>query len=211
MDLLYEDRHLLIVHKPAGISTEPHLEEKLKKLLDSREKKPCYLRFIHRLDRWVEGVVLFAKSSKALTRFQELFHLRKVKKIYRAQVEGQIQGEGFLVDFLLKKEGHSVPVQEGVEGAKRAELFYRALDYRKGCTLLEIELQTGRYHQIRSQFASRDHPVLGDLQYGSSVNRGGVLDLCHVEFSCPYPILNGPLENLHIEIYRRIDQKRFGV
>jgi 23S rRNA pseudouridine1911/1915/1917 synthase len=176
--ILYEDNHCLAVAKPAPLLTQgvppgiPTLEAQVKAYLKQRYQKPgnVYLGIPHRLDRPVSGVVLFARNTKAARRLAEQFQERRVRKIYWALVEGEVAGvDGSWEDWLLKipEEARTEVVRAEVPGARRAILRYRCLRSGADWTLLEIEPETGRMHQIRVQAARRSHPVWGDFLYGA--------------------------------------------
>ena len=184
LDILLEDGPLLAINKPPGIITQgaprgvDGLVELTKRYLKEKYDKPgnVYLGIPHRLDRPVSGVVVFSRNSKCAARLGEQFAQRQVRKIYWACLERPPAKEtGSLVDWLYR-----IPDQPRVEvstedtpGARRAELSYRVLARRRGRALVEIELQTGRMHQIRIQFASRGCPVVGDSQYGARTTFAG--------------------------------------
>lgn len=178
-EILLDDGPLLAVNKPAGLLTQgvpegqPSLEYLLKAHLKSTMEKPgnVYLGVPHRLDRPVSGIVVFAKNSKAAARLAEQFRERSVRKIYLAVVEGlPIPTEGRLVDWLLKdaEKAHVTVAAKENPLAKRSILDYEVIASRNGRSLVQIELQTGRMHQIRVQFASRGWPIVGDFQYGAT-------------------------------------------
>lgn len=182
-DILLEDGPLLAVNKPAGLLTQgvpqgiPTLEAMVKAYLKERYGKPgnVYLGIPHRLDRPVSGVVVFARNSKAAARLAEQFREREVRKVYWGIVERPLESpQGELVDWLLKipEQARVEVVAPGTPGARECRLSYRTLETGSGSagggpTLLEIELHTGRMHQIRVQLASRGSPILGDFQYGA--------------------------------------------
>src|SRR5207253_9054748 len=177
--ILYEDNHCLAVAKPAPLLTQgvppgiPTLETLAKAYVKERYNKAgrVYLGVPHRLDRPVSGVVLFARSTKAAQRLAEQFRQRQVRKVYWAVVEGDVAPEeGDWQDWLLKvrEEARSEIVAVEAPGAKSAALHYRVLQRLDGGTLLEVEPQTGRSHQIRVQAASHGWPVLGDALYGAT-------------------------------------------
>ena len=129
-----------------------------------------YLGLVHRLDRPTSGVVVFALTSKAAKRLSEQFRVGSVRQIYWALVEGKAPKEGTLVDW-LRRRGPTSHLVKGTNG-QRAELSFRRLRYRKGVSWVEIELATGRHHQIRVQFSHRGYPVIGDFRYGSKIKFG---------------------------------------
>lgn len=197
MDVLYLDQHLLIVYKRAGLLTQPSpqeeksLEQEAKAYLKERlaKKGAVFLHAVHRLDKVASGLVLFAKSSKALRRLQESFRKRDCQKIYRAVVEGKGLKGGKLQHFLRHEHLRAVAVCPSSKDAKEALLSYRVLEEYENTTLLEIELFTGRYHQIRAQFAAIGHPLLGDFKYGAKKpfkEQGIALE--HHELSIKHPI-----------------------
>jgi 23S rRNA pseudouridine1911/1915/1917 synthase len=178
METLYEDNHLLAVNKPAGLPTMgvqddvPSLLSEAKQYVKHRYRKPgnVYLGIVSRLDTPVSGVVLLAKTSKAASRLAEQFRNRSVKKTYWAVVEGRVDpGRGALRDYLRKDERHRRMhiASAKTPNAKEAKLTYHTLCMLDDMTFLEIQLETGRKHQIRLQFAHRGNAVVGDRKYGS--------------------------------------------
>ncbi|HJT78521.1 MAG TPA: RluA family pseudouridine synthase [Gemmataceae bacterium] len=175
--ILFEDNHCLAVAKPAPLLTQappgvPSLEAWVKAYLKERYHKPgnVYLGIPHRLDRPVSGVVLFARNTKAARRLAEQFQERQVRKVYWAAVEGVVEpAEGTWEDWLLKlpEEARAERVAAETQGARHARLRYRTLKAGPGWTLLEMEPETGRMHQLRVQAASRRWPICGDALYGS--------------------------------------------
>lgn len=178
MDILYEDNHLLVVIKPAGILSQADKtgdEDMLtmcKEYIGDKYNKPgaVYLGLVHRLDRPASGVMVFARTSKAAARLSEQFRERRPRKEYIAIVEGELTGEDVWNDRLQKREGHVHVVKSG---GKPARLSWRAVETRsmdasgKPVSLIHVHLGTGRAHQIRVQFASRRHSIVGDFRYGS--------------------------------------------
>jgi 23S rRNA pseudouridine1911/1915/1917 synthase len=186
--VLFEDNHCLAVAKPAPLLTQgvppgvPTLEGLVKAYLKEKYHKPgnVYLGIPHRLDRPVSGVVLFARNTKAARRLAEQFQSRQVRKVYWAAVAGAVDpAEGVWEDWLLKvaEEARTERVEAGTAGARQAVLRYRTLQGGDGWTLLEVQPETGRMHQIRVQAAVRGHPVLGDVLYGSARPFGPATEL----------------------------------
>ena len=177
--ILCEDGPVLAINKPAGLLTLgahdpaiPTLERQVRSFLKEKYQKPgnVYLGIPHRLDRPVSGVILFAKNSKAAGRLAEQFRERRVRKIYWGiTTHRPEQPEGCLSDWLLKEpdKAHVHVVPPETPGARQAVLHYRIAGPTPLGTLLEIEIETGRMHQIRVQLASRGWHILGDVQYGA--------------------------------------------
>ncbi|HEY4652133.1 MAG TPA: RluA family pseudouridine synthase [Pontibacter sp.] len=178
LDVLFEDNHVLVVNKPAGLlvhgdeTGDVTLADLAKEYIRQKYNKPgnVFVGVVHRLDRPVSGVVLLAKTSKALTRLNELFRSKKTRKIYWAIVLNKPQQEsGTLVHWLVKDPGRNVTkafAKENQAGA-RSELNYKLLSAQQGKYLLEVNPITGRPHQIRVQLASMRCPIVGDLKYGA--------------------------------------------
>lgn len=175
--LLLEDGPLIAVSKPAGLLTEgvpegiPTMVGEVKDWLARKYGKDgnVYLGIPHRLDRTTSGVLVFARNSKAAARVAEQFEHREVSKLYWALLERPPEpATGLLEDWLLKikEESRSEVVSEITPGAKNARLTYRTLGTSRYGTLVEVQLLTGRMHQIRVQFGSRGWPVVGDSRYG---------------------------------------------
>ena len=189
LQILYEDNHLLAVYKPAGVlaqgdeSGDPTLLDAAKAWLKDKYAKPgnVFLGLVHRLDRPVAGVFLFAKTSKAASRLSTKFREGRVEKVYRAVVEGKPDlPEQTLRGFIVKDEARrrSRLAEAGTPQAKEAVLDYRVLDSKAGRSLVEVAPRTGRSHQIRVQLAGIGHPVLGDVKYGAKEPLpGGVIAL----------------------------------
>lgn len=199
--VVYEDNHLLCVSKRPGeivqgdkTGDEP-MSEALKAWLKEKYNKPgnVYLGVIHRLDRPVGGLVLFAKTSKALSRMNELFRTGDVSKRYWAVVTARPpKHSDTLEEYLVRNESQnkSYVARQGAAtpGAKLARLSYRLLASGEHYHLLEIELHTGRHHQIRCQLAALGCPIKGDLKYGAPrSNPGGSISLLsrHISFTHP--------------------------
>ncbi len=179
LEVIYEDNHLLAVLKPAGLATmglrdgRPTLLTAAKDYIKQRYQKPgnVFLGVVSRLDAPVTGVVLLARTSKSARRLTEQFRKRSVDKTYWAIVEGIVDPvEAECSDWIGPDKRHRRMwiVGPSVPGGKQARLKYRRLDtLKKHTSFLEIQLHTGRKHQIRLQLADREHPVLGDRKYGS--------------------------------------------
>jgi 23S rRNA pseudouridine1911/1915/1917 synthase len=178
-DILYEDNHLIAVYKqPSDLSQgdktgDAPLDVEIKKYIAEKYKKPgqVFLGIVHRLDRPVSGVMLYARTSKALERMNEMFRTRDVRKIYLAIVkERPPEEEGVLKGFFKKneKQNKTYVFDNEVKGSKEGSLTYRLAGRSDRYFLLEIELHSGRHHQIRAQLAKIGCPVKGDLKYGYS-------------------------------------------
>ena len=176
--ILYEDNHLLVFNKKPGEivqgdrTGDTPLSEDLKAFIKQRDSKPgnVFLGVPHRLDRPVSGIVLFAKTSKALERLAAMFREGSVHKTYLALCCGEPwDEEGLLEDWLSRneKQNKSYVVREGTPGAKLARLRYRFVQRTERYCLLEVELLTGRHHQIRCQLSHMGCPIKGDLKYGA--------------------------------------------
>ncbi len=176
-EILYEDNHIIAVYKKssdlvqADRSGDISLDREVKKYIADKYKKPgeVFLGVVHRLDRPVNGVLLFARTSKALERLNEMFRTKQVKKIYWAIVkERPPEDEAVITHYLKKNErqNKSYCYDIEVKGSKEASLSYKILARSERFYLLEIELHSGRHHQIRAQLAKIGCPVKGDLKYG---------------------------------------------
>jgi 23S rRNA pseudouridine1911/1915/1917 synthase len=178
--VLYEDNHLIAVEKPAGVLTQADktgdesLMDKVKKYLKEKYKKPgnVFLGLLHRLDRPVSGIILFAKTSKGASRLSEQFRARTVEKIYHVVVLGRPgQDKGILKNYIKKEDNTPTGAKKAVLAAKidgqLAELSYELVASNKKYSLLKIKTETGRFHQIRFQLAREGCPILGDLKYGA--------------------------------------------
>lgn len=179
--VFYEDNHLLVLYKPSGLLTqgdlskEPCLLDLAKQWIKIKYEKPgnVFLGLVHRLDRAVAGVMLFAKTSKAAARIAEQFKNRLVEKFYLAVVEGIVEKNSDLLVHTLRPGRLKTAVALSDDpDIRRAELWYEVLDRSRRLrrSLLKIKLFTGRKHQIRAQLSFIGHPVLGDLLYGSSTS-----------------------------------------
>lgn len=199
MDVLYEDNHIIAVNKsPSEIvqgdkTGDTPLSESLKVWLKEKYNKPgnVFLGVTHRLDRPVSGIVLFAKTSKALTRMNELFKNYEIQKNYWAIVKNPPEQEsGELVHYLVRNEKQNKSYAYDTEkpNSKKAILNYKIIARSDNYTLLEIQLKTGRHHQIRCQLAKIGSPIKGDLKYGfprSNPNGSISLHARHISFIHP--------------------------
>ena len=196
--VLYEDNHIIVAIKPAGVlsqsdgSNAPDMLTILKAYIKEKYQKPgeVYLGLVHRLDRPVSGVMVFARTSKAASRLSEQIRLRKVDKIYRCVVNGVLEGEGRLENYISKDEAsNTVTVSDSEKpGFKASYLNYRALASKDGLTLVEVKLGTGRSHQIRAQMAHFGHPLIGDQKYGLRDNRTKDIALEAYKLSFEHPV-----------------------
>ena len=180
--IVYEDNVLLIIHKPAGIATQTSrvgqadVESELKNYR-KRKGEDTYIGVIHRLDQPVEGLLVFAKNQSAAEKLSRQIQDNTLKKSYLALIQGELLENtgGKLTDFLQKdnRTNLSSVVKEGTKGAKKAVLDWKCVRtfQGKGCSMVEIELSTGRHHQIRAQFANAEMPLLGDMKYGTDASK----------------------------------------
>jgi len=205
-EILFEDNHILIVNKRPGDIVQGDktgdlpLTDLLKAYIKEKYKKPgeVFLGLVHRLDRPVSGAVIFARTSKALTRLTQMVKEREIKKTYWAIVD-KVPGEteGTLIHFLRKNEqqNKSYIVKEGTTGAKRAELNYKLLASSKSLYLLEVNLITGRHHQIRAQLAASGCHIKGDLKYGAArSNEDGSISLHARKLEFLHPVTKLPVK-----------------
>ncbi len=193
LNILYEDNHLIVVIKPkdilsqADITNELDMLTILKDYIKNKYNKPgnVYLGLVHRLDKKTSGIMVFARTSKAAKRLQDAIKNKTFKKTYLAVCHGKTPKEGTFVDYLEKQGTKSVISTK--EKGKYAELDFKRLDYNKtnDLSLVEVNLKTGRNHQIRLQFASRNFPLYGDNKYGNDQNK--TLGLFAYKLKFPHP------------------------
>ena len=195
LKILYEDNHLIAVFKPAGLLVQADasgaicLMDIVKDYLKEKYNKPgdVFLGLVHRLDRPVAGIVLFAKTSKGASRVSEQFREHEVSKIYTAVLEGQLEKDSDTLEVFIKKDEKlrkAYVFDKGVEDAQKASLLYKVLSRENDRTWAQIELHTGRFHQIRATFAHIGYPILGDGKYGSKMKyQEGKIALCATELS----------------------------
>ena len=215
--VLYEDNHCIAVFKPHGMltqqdkSSDPSLMDQVKGFIKARDKKPgnVFLGLVHRLDRPVGGVVLFAKTSKGASRLSGQFREHIVQKIYWAVVEGRPKlEEGGVVQYLVKDRVKNIVKahKNPVPGAQRAELSYHCLKSVKGFTLIEIISKTGRPHQIRVAMASLGTPIAGDKKYGSDQGLDGAIALFARVLSFEQPVTHDPITvtaDLELQLFKQ--------
>ena len=195
MKILYEDNHILVVVKPVNVpvceddSKDEDLLNILKKYLKEKYNKPgnVYLGLVHRLDRPVSGVMVFAKTSKAASRLSEQIRRKEFKKEYTAVVMGKIAVSGQYEDKLLKNSKTNITQVD--EKGKLSILEYELLKYdqKSDYSLVKINLKTGRSHQIRVQFAQRKHYLYGDQRYNPYAKVGEQIALCATKLSFLHP------------------------
>jgi 23S rRNA pseudouridine1911/1915/1917 synthase len=204
VDILLEDNHCIAVAKPAGIASthyqgrEATIDRQIKGYLKHKYHKPgnVFLGVVHRLDRLVSGVLLFARTSKAADRIAKQFRDGTVRKVYWAIMEGQLSArDGTFEDWLIKdtNTGKVTVVNPITPGARRAVLTYRVRASHGSLTFLEIHPKTGRTHQIRVQLAERGCPVFGDRKYGSRRSFGNAIALHARSLTFAHPIRNEPI------------------
>ena len=223
--ILYMDNHLIVVNKPAGVLVQGDASGDLdllsagKAYLKDRFNKPgnVFLGLVHRLDRPVSGVMVFARTSKAASRLSNQFRARTVIKKYVAMVRGKMHGEGTLINYVRKDHRTVRVVGEDHPKGLRAELSYKVLKHIKGRSIVLVKLATGRPHQIRVQLAYQGFPIIGDFKYGAKEEldgrnlalHSGLLDIEHptkkerMRWSTPVPItwkgwFSGGIDSLEV-------------
>jgi 23S rRNA pseudouridine1911/1915/1917 synthase len=206
LQVLYEDNHLIIVNKRAGDivqgdkTQDKPLSEVVKEYIKEQYNKPgnVFLGVVHRLDRPTSGVIIFARTSKALERLNRMLREKKIQKTYWAVVKQTPQKEkGTLINFLKKnpKNNKSTVFQKEVQGSKQAILHYSVRKKLDNYTLLEIDLETGRHHQIRAQLSSIGSPIKGDLKYGAHrSNKDGSIHLHARTIQFTHPVSKENIE-----------------
>jgi len=197
--VLFEDNHFIIINKQSGdivqgdITGDTPLSEVVKEYIKEKYNKPgnVFLGVVHRLDRPTTGIVVFAKTSKALERFNKMLRNKTVNKTYWAVVKNKpLKDTDTLTGFLKKnpKNNKSTSYSSEIEGSKKAILHYKLLKSLDNYHLLEVDLETGRHHQIRCQLAAIGSPIKGDLKYGfdrSNINASIHLHARKIEFMHP--------------------------
>ena len=193
LNILYEDNHIIVVVKPYNVlsqgdsTKDASIMDDIKSYIKFKYNKPgnVYLGLVHRLDRPVGGVMVFARSSKAASRLCKSFNEHSITKKYLAIVNGKMESDkGELVDYIDKDSNGNAFISDS---GKKAILEYEVLQYddKHDCSLVSIDLKTGRHHQIRIQFASRGHYLLGDQRYGKLDNTQICLFAYYLSFTHP--------------------------
>ena len=191
LEILYEDNHIIVVFKPVNvlsqsdITNDPDMLSMIKDYIKEKYHKPgnVYLGLVHRLDRVTSGIMVFAKTSKAASRLSKEIRENNFNKNYLAIVHGKVNDSTYR-DYLTKKDDFSTKIDKN---GKLAILSFKLLEYNENrdISLVDVKLETGRHHQIRVQFSSRNHPLIGDKRYGNDIYN--TLGLCayHLEFIHP--------------------------
>ena len=176
LHVIYEDNHIIVVEKPVNIPSQgdktgdKDMLTIIKEYIKEKYNKPgeVYLGLVHRLDRPVGGVMVFAKTSKAASRLSDEIRKNNFHKTYYAVVEGTLPKEGKFEDYLIKNEKENISYVSTKEKGKYSCLEYTLISSKNNLSLVKINLITGRSHQIRVQFSSRHHPLVGDSKYGDN-------------------------------------------
>jgi len=198
-DILFEDNHLLVVVKPRNMpimaddSKDMDLQTAIKAWLKEKYDKPgnVYLGIVHRLDRPVGGVTVFAKTSKAASRLSEQIRDQETGKVYRTVVHGIPSNTKDRLRHFLKKDSETRNVRcvsQNANGAKEALLDYVVLAHESHMSMLRVQLQTGRPHQIRVQMAEIGHPIVGDARYGQNTEPGTSIALWCTSMEISHPV-----------------------
>ena len=189
LNILYEDNHIIVVEKKPNIlcqgdiTNDLDLLTMLKSYIKEKYHKPgnVYLGLVHRLDRPVGGIMVYARTSKAANRLSKIIQNHEMIKEYLLVCHGVLNGNGIFEDYIEKKEDKSVINKNG----KYAKLEYRVIDNKDNLSLVKVNLITGRHHQIRLQFASRNYPLYGDQLYGNLDKKQIALYAYHLKFKHP--------------------------
>ena len=203
INVIYEDNHIIVVEKPVNIPVQADDSKDLdflsmiKKYIKDKYNKPgnVYVGLVHRLDRPVGGIMVFAKTSKAASRLSEQVRLNKIKKVYHAVIEGKPLKEGHLEDYLFKdSKTNTTKVNKS---GKLSILDYKLISTVENLSLVKVFLKTGRSHQIRVQFSSRNLPLYGDQRYNKNAKVGQQIALYATSLSFEHPTTK---ENLTFEL-----------
>lgn len=195
INIIYEDNHLLVVEKIVNVpvqrdnSNDIDMISILKEYRKVHENKvgDAYIGLVHRLDRPVGGVMVFAKTSKAASRLSEQVRNNELKKVYYAVVEGNISLDGHLEDYMIKDSKENKSYITTKDKGKLAILDYEVIDKKDNLNLVKINLITGRSHQIRVQFSSRNNPLVGDVKYNDKARAGTNIALFAKSISFKHP------------------------
>ncbi len=210
INILFEDNHLLVVEKPVNIpvcedeSGDMDLLNILKRYLKEKYQKSgnVYLGLVHRLDRPVGGVMVFAKTSKASSRLSKQVQEHKLEKIYYAVICGKVLDSGEYVDYLVKNSKKNMSYVTDCEHGKIARLHYKRIAYHDSFSLVEIQLETGRSHQIRVQFSAHGFPLIGDAKYNPNYDKKTNIALFAKKLSFYHPITKEKL-SFELELPKR--------
>ncbi|CAA0203666.1 RluA family pseudouridine synthase [Tenacibaculum maritimum] len=206
LHVLFEDNHIIIVNKRAGDiiqgdkTGDKPLSEVVKEYIKDKYNKPgnVFIGVVHRLDRPTSGIVIFARTSKALERLNKMLRDKTIRKTYWAITKGTPSKEtNTLIHFLKKnpKNNKSTPYTKEINGSKKAILHYKVIKKLDNYSLLEIDLETGRHHQIRAQLSSIGSHIKGDLKYGfSRSNKNGSIHLHAKKIQFTHPVSKETLE-----------------
>lgn len=203
INIVFEDNHLLVVEKPINMPVQKDNSGDLdfltilKKYIKEKYHKPgnVFLGLVHRLDRPVGGIMVFAKTSKCASRLSEQIRNKTFQKIYYAVVNGKMIENGLMEDYILKNKKTNI-VEVNKKG-KKALLYFDLIKYHKGLSLVRINLKTGRSHQIRVQFSSRGYPLYGDHKYNKTNVKNSQIALFAKELSFTHPITK---ESMHFSL-----------
>lgn len=206
LSVLYEDNHIIVVNKRVGDivqgdkTGDKPLSEVVKEYIKDKYNKPgdVFLGVVHRLDRPTTGIVVFARTSKALTRLNDIFKNRETQKTYWAIVKNKpVQQSANLIHYLTRNEKNNTSKAHNKEvtGSKMASLDYKIISVLTNYTALEVDLHTGRHHQIRAQLSAIGSPIKGDLKYGADrSNPDGGICLHARKLLLVHPVTKTPLE-----------------
>ena len=218
INILYEDNHLLVVIKPANIPTcsdisnDKDLLSILKDYLKNKYNKPgnVYLGLVHRLDRPTEGIMVFAKTSKAASRLSDQIRKNELNKTYYAVIENIPKKEDTLIDYLYKDEKTNTSYVTNEKKGKQAILKYKLISTKNNLSLVKINLLTGRHHQIRVQFSTRNYPLYGDHKYNKNFinNNKENLALIAARLSFYHPVTK-ELLNFNIDLPKKYPYNLF--
>lgn len=191
LNIIYEDNHIIVVEKPVNMLTQSDntkdldLQTALKMYVKKKYQKPgnVYIGLVHRLDRPTGGLMVFARTSKAASRLSEEIRNKSFKKSYLAVINGKTKKQDTLEDY-LEKTGN-ISIISNKEKGKYAKLNYELIEYKNNLSLVKVNLETGRNHQIRLQFKSRNMPLYGDNKYNNDKNKNLGLYAYKLEFTHP--------------------------